>query len=72
MYLLTPFPKASKHRKKIAESLSEHKIICPHLETPLYMPNLIQLKVPELGCMYLREGPQILMYHKFDGAKDAR
>ena len=41
-------PKTSKSRKKQAESLSEHEIICPHLETPTYMPNYINLKVPEL------------------------
>ena len=64
-------PKNSKNRKKKAEYLSEHQIICPHLETPMYMPNHIQLNNPELGCMYLRERPVIMMFHKYDAEKDA-
>ena len=64
-------PKNSARSKKKFDVMSDEEIICPHLKTPLYMPRYIQLKIPELGCMYLREGPQILMFHKFDEGKDA-
>ena len=64
-------PKNSKRQRKESESFSDHEIFCPHLETPLYMPKFIQLKDTELGCMYLRERPQIAMFHKFNEEKDA-
>ena len=51
--------------------MSDEKIVCPHLDSPLFMPKYIQLKDPDMGCMYLREGPQILMFPKFNEQKDA-
>ena len=63
-------PKNSKKQKRGIE-MSEHEIVCPHLESPQTMPKFIELKDSNLGCMYLREGPQVIMFHKFDAEKDA-
>ena len=63
-------PKNSKKHKRYGE-MSDQAIICPHLKTPLTMPKFIELKDQDLGCMYLREGPQVIMFHKFNEDKDA-
>ena len=65
-----PVPKRAKLPKDMnAESLE--MIICPHLETPTFMPTFIQLKKPELGNMRLRAFPAVLRMHKFKEAQNA-
>ena len=64
-------PKNSKRNKQLTEAMSEHAIVCPHLETPLKMPKFIELNDSDLGCMSLRQEPMVLEFHKFNEEKDA-
>ena len=64
-------PKRSKINKTQTEIVSDHNIVCPHLETPMKMPKYIQLNDADLGWMALRKEAMVLEFHKFNEEKDA-